>query len=76
MELSTTSEATGCAANQEFRRILRNPQVQYRIHKNPPFVLIMSQPHPVHATPFYSSHSGIHLNITHPPMFWSSKWSI
>jgi hypothetical protein len=37
-------------------------------------VPILSQINPVHGTPFYLSQ--IHFNIFHPPMSWSSWWSL
>jgi hypothetical protein len=54
-------EAASCAATQEFPSILWNPMVQYRFHKSPPLVPILSKMDPVHTTP--SCLSKIHFNI-------------
>jgi hypothetical protein len=71
MELSPSWEAASYAATdtQEFPNILRNPNVYYRAHKNPPVVPIMSQNNLVYTT--QSCLSKIDFNIIHPPTSWS-----
>jgi len=61
------------AANQEIRRISRNPKVHYRTHKRPPPVSILGQPNPVHIP---TSHLlEIRPNIIHPSTPRSPQWS-
>jgi hypothetical protein len=74
MELSPSWEGANCAAIQELPNILWNQMVNYRVHKSPPLVPILNQIDPVHTTPSYLSK--IHFNISHPPTFWPSSWSL
>ena len=74
MVQSPSWEANWFAASQEIPPILRNPKVQYRTHKRPPPVSILSQPNPVHIP---TSHlMEIHPNIIHPSTPRSPQWSL
>jgi hypothetical protein len=64
MEQDPSWETNRFAASQEILHILWNPKAQYRIHKCPPPVPIMSQLDPVH-TPT-SNLLNISLNIVLP----------
>jgi len=48
------------------------PEVHYRIHKDPPLVPIRSHTNPVHSLPLYFP--DIHFNIIFPSMPRSSEW--
>jgi hypothetical protein len=63
MELSPSREAANCAATEEFPNILWNPKVQYRVHKSPPLVSILSQIKPVHTNT--SCLSKINFNLAY-----------
>jgi hypothetical protein len=39
------------AASQDLPSILRNPKVQYRVHKSPQLISILSRINPIHSTP-------------------------
>jgi hypothetical protein len=73
MVLSPSWAAANCAATQELPSILWNPKVQYRVHKSPPLLPVLSHMNPIHAIPSYLSK--IHFNIVHSPTSWSSQSS-
>jgi hypothetical protein len=66
-ELSPYRGAASCAGTQELASILRNPMVQYRVHKSPPLVPLLSHINPIRTISF---------NIVHPLTSWSSQWSL
>jgi hypothetical protein len=69
MGLSTTREATSCAAIQH-PRILWNLKFHYRAHVSSPFAPILSQTNLVNTSS--SDLSKINVNIIVPPISWSS----
>jgi hypothetical protein len=71
MELSPTWEPACCAEHRDFPNILRNPNVQCRVHKSHPQVTILSQINPVSTTLSYFY--DVHFNIICPRTSWSSS---
>jgi hypothetical protein len=66
MSLTPCLEAASCAATKELPSTLWNPNIRYRLHKNPPLVPIMSEINPIHTSPPYLS--SIQFNIIYPPI--------
>jgi hypothetical protein len=64
MEQSPSWEADRSSATQEIPSILWNPNVHYRIHKNPHFIPVLSQIDPFHTLQFHFSE--IRFNIILP----------
>ena len=74
MEQGPSWEANRFSVNEEIPRVLRNPNVHYRIHKLPHPLPILSHRNAVHASP--SHFLKMHFNIILPSTPMSSKWSL
>jgi hypothetical protein len=64
MEQSPSWGANSHSGSQGSSRLLWNSKVHYCVHKSPLLVPILSQKHPLHTFPHYTSN--IHSNITFP----------
>jgi hypothetical protein len=73
MELSPPWGAINWADTQEIPSISWNPKVQYRLHKSPPLIPILSHINPIHTIPSISPRS---ILIVYPPTSRSSQWSL
>jgi hypothetical protein len=73
-ELRPSWGAANCATTQELTSISWNQKVQYRVHKSPPLVPILSHINPIHTIPSY--HSKIFFNIVHLSTSCSSQWTL
>jgi hypothetical protein len=78
MEMSTTREATSCAALENFPAFYGNRRLNYRIPKSSPPVPILDQSNPVH-TPHPISATSIlilsaHLRLGHPSGLFPSDF--
>jgi len=73
MEQGPSRETESHVANQEISHLLRNPKVQYYVHRSPPLVPILNKMYPVHNFPHYFSK--IYYNIIFPSMTMFSEWS-
>jgi hypothetical protein len=67
MTLSCAWEEISCSTTQEFLKILLHQKIQYRVHKSPLLVLILSQINPVHNTPFCLSNIYLNIILLHSP---------
>jgi hypothetical protein len=75
-ELSPSWGAASCAVTQELLSILWNPEVQYRVHKSPPLVPIVSHMNPTHTIPSYLRSIlilPIHLHLGFPSALFPSQ---
>jgi len=64
MQQSPDREANRFLASQAIPHILRNPKVNYPIHRSPPPIPILSQINPVHSPSHFLK---INFNIILPP---------
>jgi hypothetical protein len=70
-ELSPSWGAANCAATQKLPSISWKPNVQYRVHKSPPLVPILSNINPIHIIPSYLCNTtSQNLYSTNSYIFW------
>jgi len=73
MQRYAISEANSRSASQ-ILRLLWNPEVYYRVHKDPPLVRIPNKMNPVHTFP--PCYPKINSRMALPSTSRSSEWSL
>jgi hypothetical protein len=73
MEQRPSWEPNSRWAGEEIPRLLLEPKVHHRVHKNPPFAPILNQMNPFFI--FISNSFKSHFNIIFTSTAWSPKWS-
>jgi hypothetical protein len=74
LQLTNFWKADSHSASQEIPRLLRNSKVHYRVHNNPPLVLVQNHMRPLYNFSHYFPK--IHSNIIFPSTPRSSEWSL
>jgi len=74
MEQSPSSKADSYLDSQQVLRHLWNAKFHYRVHKSPPFILVLIQMNPVHKFPPYFPK--ILSNIIFPSTPLYPEWSL
>jgi len=63
MEQNSSCETDNCSAGHETPRLLRNPNVHYRVHKSKQVIFILRQVSPVHIITLYKIKIVFRINL-------------